>query len=101
MNFITRSDFNGAEARLGYGQSSRSDAKEKQAGIVAGFGKLETDRFNVLLGLDVFKRDPVYRKDRDISSSVDFRRLGSPRRTQHLLAVGQHRRPETRAAPSA
>lgn len=77
VNFITRRDFTGIEARLGYGQSSRSDGKEKQAGIVGGFGNLETDRFNVLLGLDVFKRDPILRKDRDISRSVDFRRLGS------------------------
>lgn len=77
VNFITRSDYTGVEVRMGYGQSSRSDAKEKQAGVVAGFGSLETDRFNVLFGLDVFRRDPIYRKDRDISSSVDFRRLGS------------------------
>jgi len=77
INIITKTDYMGAEGRIGYGQSSRSDGKEKQAGIVAGFGDLTKDRFNVLLGLDVFKRDPILRKDRDISKSVDFRRLGS------------------------
>jgi iron complex outermembrane recepter protein len=37
---------------------------------------LSTNRFNVLASLDVFKRDPILRKDRDISKTVDFRRFG-------------------------
>lgn len=77
VNFITKTDYQGIEVGAGYGTSSRSDGTEKQAGITAGFGDLTKDRFNVLLGLDVFKRDPIYRKDRDISRSVDFRRFGS------------------------
>ena len=77
VNFITKTDYRGAEGRLGYGQSSRRDGKEKSAGLIAGFGDLSKDRFNVLLGVDVLKRDPIYRKDRDITKSVDFRPYGA------------------------
>lgn len=77
LNFITKTDYRGAEASIGYGQSTRSDGTEKKAGLLAGFGDLSKDRFNVLLGVDVLKRDPIYRKDRDLTSSVDFRRFGS------------------------
>lgn len=76
INFVTKRDFQGVEARAGYGISSRSDADETTAGFSAGFGDLSKDRFNVFLGVDYFKRDPILRKDRDISKSVDFRRLG-------------------------
>lgn len=76
VNFILRRDFTGAAINLGYGISSRDDGEEKQANIVAGFGDLATQRFNVMGAIDVFKREPIYRKDRDISRSVDFRRFG-------------------------
>ncbi|WP_349741448.1 TonB-dependent receptor [Roseateles cavernae] len=76
VNFILRKDFQGVELKTGWGQSSRGDATEKQAGVAAGFGDLFKDRFNVLVALDVLKRDPIYRKDRDISKSMDFRRFG-------------------------
>lgn len=79
FNIITKKDYQGIEIRAGYGTSSRSDGTEKQAGVVAGFGSLKEDRVNVLIGLDVFKREPIFRKDRDISRTVDFRRFGSPR----------------------
>ena len=79
FNIITKKDYQGVEIRASYGTSSRSDGTEKQAGLVAGFGSLKDDRVNVLVGLDVFKRDPIFRKDRDISRTVDFRRFGSTR----------------------
>lgn len=77
FNIITKTDYEGGVGTVGYGQASRGDAKEKRANFVAGVGDLSKDRFNILFGLDYFKRDPVYRKDREISRSVDFRRLGS------------------------
>ena len=77
VNIITKNNYTGAEGTIGYGQTSRSDGKEKRATVVGGICNLEKDRFNVLLGFDVFKRDPIYRKDREISKSVDFRRYGS------------------------
>ncbi|MBP6903112.1 MAG: TonB-dependent receptor [Burkholderiaceae bacterium] len=77
INFITKTDYQGVEVTGSYGTSSRSDGKETRLGASAGFGDLAKDGWNVLLGLDVFKRDPILRKDREISKSVDFRRYGA------------------------
>ena len=76
VNFITKRDWTGAEARIGYGRTSRGDGEEQTANAAAGFGSLDKQGYNVLVAVDRFKRDPILRKDRDISSSVDFRRLG-------------------------
>jgi iron complex outermembrane receptor protein len=76
VNFITKTDYQGIEATLSLGDSSRNDGKETRLGLSAGFGDLTKDRFNVLFGLDYLKRDPIYRKDRSISKSVDFRSVG-------------------------
>lgn len=78
INFITKRDYKGVEARAGYGISQENDGKETSAGVAFGFGDLDTQRFNVLLAFDYFKRDPIYRKDRDISRTVDGRRFGAP-----------------------
>jgi iron complex outermembrane recepter protein len=78
INFITRKNYTGLEARVGYGQSSRGDAKETPAGLVFGVGDYDAQGFNVLAAVDVFKRDPIKRKDRDITSSADWTRYGGP-----------------------
>lgn len=76
INFITKKNYQAVDLRARYGTSSRSDGEEKSAGVTAGFGDFDTQGFNVLAAFDIFKRDPIYRKDRDISKSVDFRGQG-------------------------
>jgi iron complex outermembrane receptor protein len=76
INFITKTDYQGIEATATFGLSSRGDGQETRVGLSAGFGDLSKDRFNVLLGLDYYKRDPLLRKDRDLTSSVNFTRFG-------------------------
>ncbi|MEC5163947.1 iron complex outermembrane receptor protein [Janthinobacterium sp. CG_S6] len=76
MNFITKKNYQGLEAKGSYGQSSRSDAKEKNASLVYGVGDYDQSGFNILATADVFKRDPIYRKDRELTRSADFRRFG-------------------------
>ncbi|MDX2220558.1 MAG: TonB-dependent receptor [Burkholderiales bacterium] len=76
INFILRKDFRGYEAKASYGESSRGDGAEKQFGFTAGWGDISRDRYNILAAVDVFKRDPIFRKDRDISSTSDYRRFG-------------------------
>ncbi len=78
VNFITKQDYQGIDVAVSYGVSSRGDGAEKRLSASAGFGDYDKDRYNVLVGLDYFKRDPILRKDRDISKSVDFRRFGAP-----------------------
>jgi len=75
INFITRRNYTGAEARAGYGISSRGDAKETSAGVIAGFGDYEGQGFNLLAVLDRFKRDPLLRADRAITSSANWTRF--------------------------
>ncbi|MBX3620307.1 MAG: TonB-dependent receptor [Rhizobacter sp.] len=77
INIITKTEVKGFNVSAGYGQSSRHDAKEKSASISGGFGDLSTNRYNVAFGVDMFKRDPILRKDRDLTKSVDFRSWGS------------------------
>lgn len=77
VNFILRKDFAKVIASGNYGQSSRGDAAEKAFSAVAGWGDLAKDRFNVMAAVDVFQRDPILRKDRDLTRSVDFRRFGT------------------------
>ncbi len=76
INFVTKTDYQGIEASGSWGRSSRGDGTEKRVSLSAGFGDLSTDRFNFLFGLDVLKRDPILRKDRPISNSVNFTRYG-------------------------
>ncbi|MFN0185988.1 MAG: TonB-dependent receptor [Aquabacterium sp.] len=97
INIITRTDYAGLEARIGFGQSSRSDGAEKPLGLTWGMGNLAKDRFNVLFGMDLFKRDPIMRKDRELSSSVDFRRFGGPDRRSSFAPLGNVADPNTGA----
>lgn len=76
VNIITRTDYRGMEATVGYGTSSRNDGTEKRATVTGGFGDLQTDRFNVFGAVDVFKRKPILRKDRELTRSVNGLRLG-------------------------
>lgn len=75
INFITRKNFTGLEARVGYGQSSRNDAKETPMGAVVGFGDYDTQGFNILGAIDYLKRDELPRTARDITSSANWRRF--------------------------
>jgi iron complex outermembrane receptor protein len=74
INFITKKNYNGLEARADYGTSSRHDGQEKGGGLVFGFGDYDASGFNILGAVDVFKRDPIMRKDRELTRSADWRR---------------------------
>lgn len=95
INFITRTDYQGLELTATYGTSSRSDGTEKRAGLAWGFGNLATDRYNLLIGLDVFKRDPIFRKDRALTRSVDFRAVGAGDRRSSFSPYGNVVDPDT------
>ncbi len=75
INFITKRNFTGLEARAGFGVSSRGDSKEIPFGIVGGFGDYDASGFNVFGAFDYFKRDPLLRTDRDLTRTADWRRF--------------------------
>ncbi|MET0320409.1 MAG: TonB-dependent receptor plug domain-containing protein, partial [Duganella sp.] len=64
INIITRSDFQGVQARASYDQSVKNDQfKTKTASITAGFGDWVNDKYNVLANVEVFKRGEVLWRD--------------------------------------
>ena len=95
INFITLKNYNGVKASASYGQSSRNDAKELSASVTAGFGNLDTDRFNVLANLNYFQRDPLMNLDRDRTSSADYRRFGGGNQLSTFAPTGNFVNPTT------
>jgi len=95
VNFITRKDYRGVELGASQGQSSRGDAKESTASVTAGWGNLDTDRFNVLANLSYFKRDALMNADRDRTSTADYRRFGGTNQTSTTSPTGNFVNPVT------
>jgi iron complex outermembrane receptor protein len=73
VNIILRRDFKGVEVGGSYGSASQGGLTEKKANILAGFGDLEQDGWNVLFGLDVLHRDRLDADEREFTRSGDFR----------------------------
>lgn len=64
INIITRSDYNGLEARASHDQSIRNqEFKTRTASITTGFGNIGTDHYNVLANIEFFQRDSVIWRD--------------------------------------
>jgi len=78
VNIILRKDFTGVVAKASYGQSRYSDGQEKKASVTAGFGKLDSDRYNVFFNLEYLKSDKIGYRDRtrDWIGSDDVRTYG-------------------------
>lgn len=64
INIITRSDFQGVQARASYDQSVNNEQfKTKTASITGGFGDWNNDKYNVLANIEVFRRGQVMWRD--------------------------------------
>ena len=66
VNFILRDDFEGAEARYQWGESSRGDGGSNKIDLLIG-ANTGDGRGNVTLHGSYTKRDPVFFGDRDFS----------------------------------
>jgi len=64
VNVILRKNYKGTVAKATYGQSSYGDGKDTRASITHGFGDMDAQGFNVLLNLEVGKREAIYNRDR-------------------------------------
>ena len=70
VNFILTKEFQGVDIGVKYGQPTRSGGGEnKQASIVAGFGNLAKDRFNVTLSASLDKENALFAADRGFAKS--------------------------------
>ena len=64
INIITRSDYRGVEVAASHEQSVKdSGFSESKASITGGFGNLQTDRYNVLANVEVYKRENLFWRD--------------------------------------
>lgn len=88
VNFITKKNYQGAEATARGGITSKHDGRERGASLTGGYGDFDEQGFNVMASLDVFRRDPILRKDRDLTRSVDFRRFGGNDRRSSFSPYG-------------
>lgn len=79
VNFITRRNTQGVEIDVG-GTWPRKGAEESRVSLAGGFGSLDGDRFNVLVGANFEKRTKLRSVDRDFSRTgvINFDRNGRP-----------------------
>ena len=76
VNIILKKSFNGTVAKVTYGLSQRGDGGEPRAAITTGFGNYAEDGYNVLLNLEVGKRNSIYYRDRTDRNSVGVSAIG-------------------------
>lgn len=84
INIILRQDYRGLEASASVGQSKYGDGRTYELGVTGGYGALETDRFNVLIGVNATKSDEIKSRARPFSGTEDLRNAGgSDRRSSY------------------
>jgi iron complex outermembrane receptor protein len=70
INFILKKDITGFEVSATLGNPTRSGGgKSQRADIVAGFGNLAQDRFNVTLSAGLEKETALFAKDRNFAKT--------------------------------
>jgi iron complex outermembrane recepter protein len=67
INFITKSNFKGFEAKAEIGNSSRNDGGETRFSGAAGIGDYDKDGYNLLFTGELFSREILFRRDREAS----------------------------------
>src|SRR5690242_7656728 len=77
INFIVRSDYRGAEATVWAGTPTRSGGgKQEKYSAAAGFGDLNTQRFNVFVSGSFENQHNLLQKDRSFSNTSERPDLG-------------------------
>ncbi|MBC7572897.1 MAG: TonB-dependent receptor [Herminiimonas sp.] len=73
VNFILRKDYTGAEVTGSYGQPTSGGYKGNttRASVYAGFGKIVEDGFNISLGANIEKTNPIFGADRPYANRIN------------------------------
>ncbi len=69
VNFILKKNSSGGEVAVSANLPQRAGGKSANASVTKGFGNLDTDRFNIMLGLAAEKQKELTAEQRDISKS--------------------------------
>lgn len=96
INIILRRDYKGIEA--GGSVGFFEGANDYRANLVAGFGDLGTDKFNVFGVFDYYKRDGLLLSDTKHGETRDYRGEDGGRNFQSLTAGGTWTSGNNRAA---
>jgi iron complex outermembrane recepter protein len=77
VNIILRKDFQGYSAGVNLGSSSRGDGQSGKLFATAGFGDLNTDKYNFNFTIEGSKEKEIKNKDRDsYLGTTDLRSIG-------------------------
>ncbi len=86
VNFILRKDYNGFELSASYGAAAKDGKGDvAKASVLAGFGDLSKDRFNVLLQASIQQDGELFGRDRKFAASairLDRDNFGGSSRTE-------------------
>ena len=69
VNIITRTNYQGAEFGLDYGQADKDDGKRRAAHMI--FGQT-TDKGSIVFGLQYDKQDPISAANRNVSKAAQY-----------------------------
>ena len=79
VNIILRKNFVGTIGKVSYGLSGSSgDGNEPRGALTDGFGDLTKDGYNLLLNVELGKKDAIYYRDRVGRGSVGVSAIGQP-----------------------
>ena len=72
VNFILRREFKGVELSATVGAPTRKGGgTETKAGVIAGFGDFDTDKFTATLSASIGKVQPIFGADRSFARNID------------------------------
>ncbi|HYC71841.1 MAG TPA: TonB-dependent receptor [Opitutaceae bacterium] len=69
VNIKMRRGFDGTEAFVSYGNTTKADSSEVTASLITG---ASTDRANIVAGLNYYKKNAIANRDRDYSAVPPF-----------------------------
>jgi iron complex outermembrane receptor protein len=78
VNFILKTDFEGVQANAGGNWTEHGGGATRRLGLVAGKGKLDSDRYNVMFALGYDKSDQLNSSQRDFANGYQPSRGLSP-----------------------
>jgi iron complex outermembrane recepter protein len=76
VNVILRKAYNGGAIGGSYGQSGHSDGQTTRAFGTLGFGKLDSDKYNVFVSLEASKQKHIMSTDRGFLGNDDLTQFG-------------------------
>jgi len=76
INFKTRSNYQGMEASANVGANVKGDGSSGNASLTKGWGDLDKDGYNVLMTIDLMRRNALLSNKHDAFAVPDYRKYG-------------------------